>query len=253
MATVKYMARCVPEAGTHTDKDIAGCVPPRRKGACPSPGRSGGRRRNGVIRPIVGERFRRYDGRVGNPYFAMHKKVAAFALYLFCPAVAAQDQDLWRFWTRSDGLQETYSYSLGFGEGGSVTIRHGAVPFLSVLDGYGVVRIPDQHIPDRVNSVTRGRATPGANGATWTASDGNLTEYRAGRWILRYLTPRGLRLITAAPAGNRVIVLFSDAVREYDPAGGAWSPWRSPGGTRLGDFTAMTAQAARFVARCARC
>jgi hypothetical protein len=70
----------------------------------------------------------------------MHKKVAAFALCLFCPAVGAQDQDLWRFWTRSDGLQETYSYSLGFGEGGSVTIRHGAVPFLSVLDGYGVDR-----------------------------------------------------------------------------------------------------------------
>jgi signal transduction histidine kinase/CheY-like chemotaxis protein len=44
--------------------------------------------------------------------------------------VVAQDHDLWRFWTLSDGLQETFSYSLGLGPGGSVTIRHGAVPFM---------------------------------------------------------------------------------------------------------------------------
>src|SRR5260370_24074176 len=153
----------------------------------------------------------------GNPHFAMHKRVAAFALCMFCPAVSAQDQDLWRFWTRSDGLQETYSYSLGIGEGGSVTIRHGAVPFMSVLDGYGVVRVPEPYPTVRVDGVTRGRATPGANGSTWAAIDGHLMEYRGRRWILRYQTPPGLHLITAAPAGKLVVDSFSSPLHQYSP------------------------------------
>ena len=176
----------------------------------------------------------------------MQKRFAAFALCMFCPAVAAQDHDLWRFWTRSDGLQETYSYSLGLGEGGSVTIRHGAVPFLSVLDGYGVVRLPEAYPTVRVDGVTRGRATPGANGSTWAAINGNLMEYRRGRWILRYQTPPGQHLIAAAPARNLVIVLFSTALRQYDPANGTWTAWKSPDNTRLGGFTAMTARGPDF-------
>ena len=77
----------------------------------------------------------------------MQKSLAAFALCLcmLAPAVVAQGHDPWRFWTIADGLQETYSYSLALGPGDSVTIRHGAVPFMSFLDGYGVVRIPEPY------------------------------------------------------------------------------------------------------------
>jgi signal transduction histidine kinase/CheY-like chemotaxis protein len=176
----------------------------------------------------------------------MQKWFAAIVWCGFAPAVVAQDHAMWRFWTLSDGLQESYSYSLGLGPGGSVAIRHGAVPFMSVLDGYGVVRIPDSNLPGSVDEATRGRATPGLNGSIWTATDGNLMEYRAGRWLVRYETPPGMRLIAAAPAGNRVIVLFSTALREYDPAGGTWKKLRNPGTTRLGDFTAMTARSPDF-------
>ena len=177
----------------------------------------------------------------------MQKRVAAFALCLFCPALAAQDQDLWRFWTRSDGLQETYSYSLGLGEGGSVTIRHGAVPFLSVLDGYGVVRLPEAYPTVRVDAVTRGRATPGANGSIWAAINGNLMEYRAGRWILRYQTPPGLRLIAAAPAGQpRDRLVLHRAARIRSSQWGVEPRAKSPDNTRLGGFTAMTAQGPDF-------
>jgi signal transduction histidine kinase/CheY-like chemotaxis protein len=186
------------------------------------------------------------DGRTGIPQFAMQKWVAAFVMGVFAPAVVAQNQDLWRFWMRSDGLQETYSYSLGRGADGTITVRHGAVAFMSVLDGYRVVRIPEPYPTARVDAVTRGRATPGANGSTWAAVDGNLMEYRAGQWIVRYRTPPGLHLITAAPAGNRVIALFSTALGEYDPALGTLSRWKSPGDTRLGNFTAMTARAPDF-------
>src|ERR1019366_7233502 len=94
----------------------------------------------------------------------MQKWIAAIALFLFAPAVVAQDRDIWRFWTFSDGLQETFSYSLGLGPGGSVTIRHGAVPFMSVLDGYTVAHIADPHLEVRADEFTRGRATLAANG-----------------------------------------------------------------------------------------
>jgi signal transduction histidine kinase/CheY-like chemotaxis protein len=176
----------------------------------------------------------------------MRKLIAAFVMGVLAPAVVAQDQDLWRFWTRSDGLQETYSYSLGRGADGTVTVRHGAVAFMSVLDGYGVVRIPELCPAVRVDAVTRARATTGANGSIWAAVNGNLMEYRAGQWILRYQTPPGLHLVTAAPAENRVIALFSTALGEYDPALGTLSRWKSPGDTRLGNFTAMTARAPDF-------
>ena len=176
----------------------------------------------------------------------MQKWAAALALCICAPGAIAQDHALWRFWTLSDGLQESHSYSLGLGPGGSVTIRHGAVPFMSVLDGYGVVRIPEPHPAVKVNDATRGRATSGANGSTWAVIAGNLMEYRGGRWIARYQTPPGLRLIAAAPVGNRVVVLFSSAVREYDPAGGTWTDFRNQGNTRLGSFTAMTARSRDF-------
>ena len=178
----------------------------------------------------------------------MQKSLAAFALCLcmLAPAVVAQGHDPWRFWTIADGLQETYSYSLALGPGDSVTIRHGAVPFMSFLDGYGVVRIPEPYRTEKVDGLTRGRATLGANGSIWAAIDGNLMEYRADRWKLHYQTPPGLRLIAAAPSGNRVIVLFSTALREYNPADGTWREFRNQENTRLGSFTAMTARGPDF-------
>jgi signal transduction histidine kinase/CheY-like chemotaxis protein len=176
----------------------------------------------------------------------MYKSVATWALLMLCPALAAQDQDPWRFWTRSDGLQETYAYSLGVGGGGSVTIRHGAVPFLSVFDGYGTIRIPEAYPTVRVDPITRGRATPAANGSLWAAINGNLMEYRGGRWNLRYQTPPGVQLIAAVPVRNLVVVLFSTTLRQFDPANGTWTEWKSPDNTRLGRFTAMTARGTDF-------
>jgi signal transduction histidine kinase/CheY-like chemotaxis protein len=176
----------------------------------------------------------------------MYKFFAAIVLCVFAPAAVAQDHDLWRFWTRADGLQESYSYSLGLGPGGPVTVRHGAVAYMSVLDGYGVARIPEPYPAIRVDASTRGRATAGESGSTWAAVNGNLMEYRAGQWIMQYQTPPGLHLIAAAPAGKRIIVLFSTALRAYDPASRTFSPLKNPDDTHLGRFTAMTARAPDF-------
>jgi len=106
----------------------------------------------------------RYDRGVKKRRFAIQKWIAAFVVCVFASAATAQDHDLWRFWKFSDGLQETFSYSLGVGSDGSVTIRHGAVSFMSVLDGYRVTHIADPHLDVRVDGVTRGRATLAENG-----------------------------------------------------------------------------------------
>ena len=157
-------------------------------------------------------------------------------------SVPAEESSAWRYWTRSDGLQETYSYSLGLAPGRPVTVRHGAVRSMSVLDGYRTGHISDPYVTINADTYTRGRATQGPNGSIWTAMEGNLMEWKAGEWVLRYRPPPELRLLAAAPAGGRAIVLFSSVLKELDPATGAWREIRNRGNTRLGEFTAMTAR-----------
>jgi len=175
----------------------------------------------------------------------MYKWVAAIVACVLAPAVYAQDHDAWRFWTVADGLQETYSYSVGIDAGGSVTVRHGAVRFMSVLDGYGHTRLPDLHGLSRTDWSICGRATLAEDGSTWTATDGRLTAYRAGAWVT-YETPPDLLLITALPSGKRVIVLFATSLREFDPATAAWREWRNPDNTGLGEFTMLAGRAPDF-------
>ena len=175
----------------------------------------------------------------------MQKWAAAFAVCVFASAVAAQDHDPWRFWTVSDGLQETFSYSLSVGPGGLVTVRHGAVRSMTVLDGYGINRLPDPHRLGSTDWSGCGRATPADDGSTWTASDGRSMAYRAGGWVT-YETPPHLRLITAVPSGKGVIVLFATSLREFNPATGGWREWKNPTNTLVGDFTALAARAPDF-------
>ena len=49
----------------------------------------------------------------------------------------------WRFWTQSDGLAESSIRSVGSAPDGRIWLRHGAVDSMAVLDGYGVVRLPE--------------------------------------------------------------------------------------------------------------
>ncbi len=149
----------------------------------------------------------------------------AVAVFVACAAAAglrADDQVLWRSWGVHDGLAETYTYRLGVGADGMVYARHGAVREMSVFDGYGVRRIaePRGNVQPYWPAETHVYASPG--GSPWVISQGELREYRAGKWLTRYVPPAGERLVGAIPVGRRVVVFTETAVREYDPDQGAW-------------------------------
>src|SRR6478736_6142317 len=98
------------------------------------------------------------------------------------PCARGQDREVWRFWTVADGLQESFTFSLALTPDGGLTARHGAVRFMSVLDGYGVSRIPDPHRSGRTDWSGSARATRAEDGSTWTTVDGHLMQYAGGEW-----------------------------------------------------------------------
>ena len=53
-------------------------------------------------------------------------------------------------------------------------------------------------------------------------------------------------MLPKLPAGTRVVVLFSGALRLYDPQSGAWRDLRTPANSRIGPFTGMSARAPDF-------
>jgi signal transduction histidine kinase/CheY-like chemotaxis protein len=117
---------------------------------------------------------------------------------------------------------------------------------MTVLDGYGVSRIPDPHRAGRTDWAGSGRATPAADGSTWTTVDGRLMQYLNGEWKQHDLPSGGEKLITAAPAGRFVVVLQSGGLRLYDPGSREWRDLRTPRNSRIAPFSAMSARTADF-------
>jgi signal transduction histidine kinase/ActR/RegA family two-component response regulator len=161
--------------------------------------------------------------------------LAAFAAAVPHCALAA-DEPGWRFWTAADGLQESYSYSVSTGPDGRVVVRHGAVPALSVLDGYGVSRVPDLRNTARISRYSSGRAYFAADGSLWMTTFGVLQQYRDGAWVEHYRSPDPQALLAAAPVGQRVLAVFTDALREYDPAARSWRELARASETGAGTF-----------------
>jgi ligand-binding sensor domain-containing protein len=65
------------------------------------------------------------------------------ALILSVPGALSQPKPEWRSWTAADGMPESYIRSIAAGPDGRIWARHGTVDFMSVLDGYGIVRLPE--------------------------------------------------------------------------------------------------------------
>src|SRR5437868_479582 len=150
--------------------------------------------------------------------------------------VRGQEQHSWRYWTAADGLNETYSISLSVSANGQICVRHGAVPFMSVLDGYSVSKVRDPREAQRIERANSGRAYISRQGSMWLTSPDALKEFKDGQWLLHYRPSGGQRLIAAAPAGEHVIVVFTDSVREYDPATHHWADVKSNKDTKIGPF-----------------
>jgi signal transduction histidine kinase/CheY-like chemotaxis protein len=172
--------------------------------------------------------------------------LAIVAALAAVPSARAQDREVWRFWTVTDGLQESFTFSLALAPDGSITARHGAVRSMSVLDGYRVSPIPDPHRSGRTDWAGSGRATKAADGSTWTTVDGRLMRYVNGGWKQYSLPASAGRLITVAPAGNIALVLLADGLRLYDARSATWRDLRTGRNSRIGPFNAMSARAPEF-------
>ncbi len=115
-------------------------------------------------------------------------------------------------------------------------MRHGAVPMMSVFDGYGVTLVPEPRGDAQPVWTATKRVYADAAGNLWTASLDALREYHDGKWTVRYTPPPGHRVLAAVPAGRRVLVLMDNALTEFDPDRQEWQVVRRAEQSRIAPF-----------------
>src|SRR5688500_1877512 len=172
---------------------------------------------------------------------ALRERLAlAGALVLACAsASAAQAQAEWRYWTPADGLQESHSRKIGSLPGGGVTIRHGLVKRVDVLDGYVVEAIPEPRFGSETEAILAAVHSAPAD-ETWAVSEGTLKQFRDGRWHVRTSPPVGETMQSALPIdSSRVLVLFPGRVAAFDPGRSTWTTVIDASASGLGRFSAM--------------
>jgi signal transduction histidine kinase/CheY-like chemotaxis protein len=167
-------------------------------------------------------------------------KAQAIVLALLFGAPGGFSQQLspeWRFWTQSDGLAESCIRSVGSGPDGRIWLRHGAVDAMAVLDGYGIVRLPEMRAGSIIDWGLRARAYGGRNGEGWAVEAGELRRFVSGRWIAEVADTDAPGILVAVPAGSHgVLVLFADRLALYQPTGRIWKVIKRQKETQLGDF-----------------
>lgn len=165
------------------------------------------------------------------------------AALAMCAAAGARadDQVQWRFWGVRDGFAETYTYRLSVTPNGNAYARHGAVRTMSIFDGYGVTRIPEprQSAKPYWPAESRVYACPGCT--PWVVSEGELREYKDGRWVTHYTPPAGERLVGAVPTGERVVVVAETGLRQYAPATRTWHEIEAARHTQIRPFLQVAA------------
>ena len=97
----------------------------------------------------------------------------AAAMGLAASEALAQTQAGWRYWAPADGLQESHSRKIGSAPGGGVTVRHGLVKSVDVLDGYVVETIAEPRVSPVPDSVMASVHTL-AGGEAWAVAEGVL-------------------------------------------------------------------------------
>jgi hypothetical protein len=168
--------------------------------------------------------------------------LAALVWLLSPPPALPQTQLNWRFWTASDGLQESFVRNLGSGPDGHIWVRHGAVDKMSVLDGYRVTLIPEPRAGSVIEDRGRvARVHTGADGEAWTVENHALKRFRASRWWVEVPEKPKERMIAAMPAGaDRVLVTFSDRLSTYQPTLRKWTVIKNVEDASIGEFRQMT-------------
>jgi len=165
--------------------------------------------------------------------------MAVVSLAVLLPRTAAAgDERLWRYWTVADGLPETFTGALTAMPNGQLWARHGAVSSMSVLDGYGVTLIPENRRFARDDQLSR-RVYLSSSGPAWAPTDSGLAEFVGGAWVERYRASAEQPVLATIPNGKRVLVLFPDALREFDPATGGLTDLAATRNSKITPFNKM--------------
>jgi signal transduction histidine kinase len=159
-------------------------------------------------------------------------------LVAFACRLSAQTAGNWRFWTVADGLRESYVRTLIRAQDGQVWVRHGAVDMMSVVDGYGVRRLPEPRTTRAVDWEHLGRVQALHGDEAWVAEDHALRRYAAGAWKIAERERPGDAMLAAAPAREGVVlVLFRDRIAVYEAKARSWTVIRSARNGSIGAFT----------------
>lgn len=161
-------------------------------------------------------------------------RVCRGSVFLLAAGLAfAAEPPVCRFWKASDGLAETFVRSISVDSKGEVLVRHGCVTRMERLDGYGIFPLPQPSYPHTIYG------TP--SGQLWTLTEAGLWEFSDGKWLLRGGITPPQSPIAALPIGdNRVLILGSDRLVEYDAAWGVTRTVLAATATGLGQFRQMS-------------
>jgi Signal transduction histidine kinase len=130
---------------------------------------------------------------------------------------------------------------LSRGLDGRIWIRNGAVDSMSILDGYGVTKIPEPRGGRLIEDWgLAARVHAGSDGEAWTIENHALKRFAGGQWHVEAVEKPGERMIVAAPtSGGRVLVLFADRLTSYQPDLHAWTVMKSSAEGSIGKFLRM--------------
>ncbi|MBN9661042.1 MAG: response regulator [Acidobacteria bacterium] len=121
----------------------------------------------------------------------------------------------WRSWDSADGMNESYAHSITLDKAGRLWVVHGAVPNMSILNGYSAESLPT---PGRGSVL----AVTGKSDA-WALNGNGVFHLEGGKWARRTVT--GFDNEKLSDAGRIAVddqggVLLAGAERlyRYDPS-----------------------------------
>ena len=102
-----------------------------------------------------------------------------FVVQLVAAGAAAEEQPGWTFWFARDGMQESYSRTLGLTPEGLLAVRHGDLKTMDLLDGYALRSIPEPRAttPADFSRITTSPRKPGL----WKTGRSSSTATADGR------------------------------------------------------------------------
>lgn len=153
---------------------------------------------------------------------------AAFVCLALQPMLA-QDAG-WRFWSRSDGLAESFSMAITRESDGEIWIKHGDVLNMSVLDGYNVRQVADPRLLS-----ARGK---------WAAGSSGLVHFESGVWRSYRCGFPGVPSNGSASASgigdNRALYRTSAFIAEFSTKDKQYRIIRRAEQGRIGGFVSAT-------------